>query len=68
MPTERWPQLIERAPRRTISGAVAEPILACLAHEPAQRPTAAEVADRLEPVLAALPKPRLSRLKPRVQR
>jgi hypothetical protein len=47
---------------------VAEPILACLARDPADRPTAGELADALEQVLAALPKPRLSKLKPRVLR
>jgi hypothetical protein len=38
----------------------------CLAYEPALRPTAAEVSARLEPVLGALPKPRMGRLKPRL--
>lgn len=69
-PTERWPQLAD-APRELpdhVGPAVAEPIMSCLAVNPADRPTAAELADRLEPVLGALPKPRLSRLKPRVQR
>jgi len=70
LPTERWPQLLN-PPRELpdhVGPALAEPILDCLAHDPAERPTAAELADRLEPVLAALPKPRLSRLKPRIQR
>ncbi|HVL64240.1 MAG TPA: serine/threonine-protein kinase [Actinomycetota bacterium] len=43
-----------------------EVIEACLQPEPAARPTAAEVAQGLEPVLAALPtRPRLGRFKPR---
>jgi serine/threonine protein kinase len=69
-PAERWPQLLHPpAPLPDHVGpAVAEPLLESLSFEPAARPTAAQLADRLEPVLAALPKPRLSRLKPRVQR
>jgi eukaryotic-like serine/threonine-protein kinase len=69
IPSERWPQLVE-APE-TLDGrvppAVAEPIMACLAYEPDERPQPGEVASTLEPILGALPKPRLSRLKPRVQ-
>jgi serine/threonine protein kinase len=70
LPTARWPQLIEHpAPLPDHVGpAVAEPITACLARDPADRPTAGELADALEQVLALLPKPRLSKLKPRVQR
>jgi eukaryotic-like serine/threonine-protein kinase len=66
----RWPQL-ELEPDRMpdhVGPAVAEPILDCLAYMPWDRPTVAELADRLEPVLGALPKPRLSKLKPRIQR
>ena len=66
----RWPQL-ELHPEPLpdhVGPAVAEPILECLAYSPADRPTVAELADRIEPVLGALPKPRLSRLKPRIQR
>jgi eukaryotic-like serine/threonine-protein kinase len=69
-PEERWPQLVD-PPRELpdhVGPAVAEPILDCLEFDPADRPSAAALADRLEPVLAALPKPRLSRLKPRIQR
>ena len=64
----RWPQLVE--PALPIEGdipvTVAEAIMACLAYEPQARPTPAEVAERLEHVLGGLPKPRLSRLKPRL--
>jgi len=67
---ERWPQL-EAPPLPLpdrVGPAVAEPILDCLEFDPAKRPSAAAVADRLEPVLGALPKPRLSKLKPRIRR
>jgi hypothetical protein len=49
----------------SIPPAVAEPIMASLAYEPTDRPTPAELGDALEPVLAALPKPWVSKLKPR---
>ena len=42
--------------------------MACLRRAPAERPTAGELADELERVLVKLPKPRLSRLKPRTPR
>ena len=64
-PVERWPQLAEEADRAPLPAAVAEPILACLRPDPADRPLPAEVADALEPVLRAQAKPRLSGLKPR---
>ncbi|MGH2985187.1 MAG: serine/threonine-protein kinase [Solirubrobacterales bacterium] len=67
-PEERWPQLVDPPaplPDR-IPAAIAEPIAACLAYDPAERPTPAEVAARLELVLARLPKPRISKLKPRL--
>jgi serine/threonine-protein kinase len=69
-PRDRWPQLVD-APHPLpdhVGPAVSRPILACLERDPAARPSAGEVADDLERVLDALPKPRLSRLKPRVQR
>jgi serine/threonine-protein kinase len=69
-PEERWPQLIEppRPARDRMPAPIADPIMACLAREPAERPTPAEVAARLELVLAGLPKPRISKLKPRIRR
>lgn len=69
-PEERWPQLAQRPLplEARIPPAAAEAIMDCLAFEPALRPTPAELSDRLEPVLGALPKPRLSRLKPRLSR
>jgi eukaryotic-like serine/threonine-protein kinase len=69
-PSERWPQLVE-APRSlddSVPAAIADPIMACMARDPAARPAPGEVADALERVLEALPRPRLSRLKPRVRR
>lgn len=65
---KRYPQLAERAlpPDARIPPGVAEAIVDCLAFEPRLRPTPAELADRLEPVLGAMPKPRLSKLKPRL--
>jgi serine/threonine protein kinase len=66
---KRWPQLV--GPPRSADGlspAIAEPVMACLAYDPSDRPSPAEVAARLEPVLAGLPKPRISRLRPRLGR
>ena len=67
---ERWPQLVEPPLplEAKLPPAVSEAIMACLALEPEARPTPAELSDRLEPVLGAMPKPRLSRLKPRLGR
>jgi serine/threonine-protein kinase len=63
----RWPQ-IAVAPKpmpESIPPAVAEPVLACLSYDPTDRPTAIELSEALEPVLAGLPKPWVSKLKPR---
>jgi serine/threonine protein kinase len=64
---KRWPQIV--APPKplpdSIQAAVAHPLMACLAYEPADRPSPIELADALEPVLAGLPKPWVSKLKPR---
>ncbi len=62
---ERWPQLIGGPDPGLLPEYVAEPILACLARDPGTRPAPAELAEALEPVLNAQPKPRLSGLKPR---
>lgn len=66
-PEARWPQLVHGpAPiGDRHRPEVAEAITACLAFEPEDRPTASELAAALEPVLAALPKPWVSKLKPR---
>jgi eukaryotic-like serine/threonine-protein kinase len=63
---ERFPQLggtPDPLPPKT-SPAVSGPILACLAQEPSDRPTAAELAAELEPLVASLPRPRLGRFRP----
>ena len=44
-------------------GPVAEVVMACLAHDPAQRPTPADVCDVLGPVLESLPRGRLGGFK-----
>lgn len=69
VPEERWPQLADRPSPlgERVPAAIAEPIAACLAHDPAERPTPAELAAPLEAVLGRLPKPRISRLKPRLR-
>ncbi len=63
----RFPQLREgpRALPARVGRALAEPIMACLERNPAQRPTAAELGDRLQLVLADMPRPRMASLKPR---
>jgi serine/threonine protein kinase len=57
-PTVRWPQLVEEP--RPLPSRVPEPlaelILATLAKDPDQRPTAAELALGLEPLVADLPR------------
>lgn len=65
---ERWPQLAHKAERleARVSDELREVIMDCLAYDAGDRPTAAEVSERLEPVLGALPKPRMGRLKPRL--
>jgi len=70
VPAERWPQLVETPEvlPDTVPQAIAEPVMACLARNPADRPAPGHVADQLEQVLEDLPKPRMSRLKPRLGR
>jgi serine/threonine protein kinase len=57
-PTVRWPQLV--AEPRPLPGRVPEPLAelihATLAKDPDQRPTAAELAMGLEPLVAGLPR------------
>ena len=64
-PVARWPQLEQSPSAAPLPAAVADPILACLARDPRDRPGPAALADALEPVLRAQAKPRLSGLKPR---
>jgi serine/threonine protein kinase len=63
---ERWPQLVDLPMLlpEWVPDALAEPILACLDLDPTARPTAAELAETFEPLMAALPKPRLGGWKP----
>ena len=63
---ERFPQLTEDPAELPayVPVALAEAIMACLARDPAARPTAGELGDRLQLVLQRLPKPKLSSLKP----
>jgi eukaryotic-like serine/threonine-protein kinase len=63
---ERFPQL-HRAPKplpRDVPAPLAELVYECLSPDPADRPTASELADRLEPVVAALPGPRIGPFRP----
>jgi serine/threonine protein kinase len=63
---ERYPQTVrepEPLPRR-VPTALAETIRSCLAYEPDERPSAAELAAGLEPVVATLPRPRLGLFRP----
>jgi len=65
-PSERFPQLVrdpEPLPRK-IPPPVAEVVGACLHDHPRERPAAAEVAERLEPLVAGLPMPRIGRFRP----
>lgn len=50
--------------RRRVPPELAASVLSCLADDPAQRPTAAELAARLEPQVDALPRPRLGMFRP----
>jgi eukaryotic-like serine/threonine-protein kinase len=58
-PEQRWPQLMDdpRPLPETTPDALSKPILATLERDPAARPTAAELAEALEPLMASLPKP-----------
>ena len=48
---------------RSVPQALVKPVLSCLEWRPEHRPTAAELASELEPLVAALPKPVLGGLK-----
>jgi serine/threonine protein kinase len=65
-PDERFPQLTRRpAPLpHEVPPALSELLFAALEPRPADRPTAAELGDALEPLVAALPRPRLGRFRP----
>jgi len=65
--SERWPHLIETPTLDDgVPAVIVHPILSCLAPDPADRPTPSELATQLELVLDAMPKPRISKLKPRL--
>jgi eukaryotic-like serine/threonine-protein kinase len=62
---ERHPQLTRRAePLEDVPSVLAELVLWALEPDPTARPTAAQLGDELEPIVAALPRPRLGRLRP----
>jgi len=65
-PKGRFPQLEQRpAPLpRDVPPTLAELVFTTLEPRPADRPTAAELADALEPIVAGLPRPRLGRFRP----
>jgi len=62
----RFPQIFTApAPLpRDMPPAVAELVLACLEPSPADRPVAGELAERIEPLVAGLPRPRLGLFRP----
>jgi serine/threonine protein kinase len=62
---DRHPQLIHR-PRMAdgVPPKLESLVLSCLEERPADRPTAAELGDALEPFVAALPAPKLGRFRP----
>jgi eukaryotic-like serine/threonine-protein kinase len=67
-PHERFPQLVS-APAALpfdLPAPVAKVILAALEYDPADRPTPAEMAGVLEPLVDALPKPTLGGFRPRL--
>ena len=66
----RFPQLEDEPASfpKDVPPVLSEPILACLRPDPDDRPTAAEVAGMLEPLVAALPRRiLLGRLRPRIR-
>jgi serine/threonine protein kinase len=68
-PSLRWPQLHEdpQPLADSVPWPIAVAIMSCLAPRPEDRPSPAQLAAELELVLDALPRPRLSKLKPRIQ-
>ena len=65
---DRWPQLVDKpyGLPATVAPDIAQMVLACLAFEPADRPTPRQVAESFEPAMDRLPRPRLSGFKPRL--
>jgi len=64
---ERFPQLHElpRPLGDRVPAAIAAAVMACLEFRPADRPRAGELGDALEPLVGALPAPRIGRFRPR---
>lgn len=62
---ERWPQLTEDPPASLpgVPDDVASVVLRCLARDPEQRPTPAEIFDTFDPWAERLPRPRLTHLR-----
>ena len=69
VPEAQWPQLVHdpRPLPRGVPGLVADPILACLDRDPGRRPTPAELADHLQPLVEALPSPVLGGLRAKLR-
>jgi serine/threonine protein kinase len=69
LPHEKWPQLVDDpAPLpRGVPKVVTTPVLACLERDPAARPTAAELADELQPLVEALPRPVLGGIRAKLR-
>jgi eukaryotic-like serine/threonine-protein kinase len=65
-PARRYPQLAGEPGRlpEDVPEAVARAVLACLEKLPEHRPSAAELAEALEPVVAGLPRARLGLFRP----
>jgi serine/threonine protein kinase len=63
---ERWPQLVDEPMLlpEWVPDEIATPILTCLEPDPDRRPTPEELAEAFEPLMGALPKPRLGAWKP----
>jgi serine/threonine protein kinase len=64
-PAERWPQLASSPSLDALPKTLVPIVAACLQRDPAERPRPAALAAALECDLAALPKPWVSKLKPR---
>lgn len=65
---QRWPQLVNEvaAVPKEVPDFVSKPILAALDPSPGARPTPRELAGMLEPLVDALPRPKLGGYRPRI--
>jgi len=63
---DRYPQLSQspQRPRGRLPGELVDLVMACLEPDPADRPSAAQVGDALEPLVEQLPAPRIGRFRP----